>query len=353
MPAAIAWLDAIDQQRVIRACGAKMGRLAELPSAGVRVPQGFAVTADAYRLHCAKTGLGEVIDAALGGLDSDADTARIETAVQAVQAELTSREMGADLTGSITRAYEELNYRCLGVNVPVAVRSSAIGEDSATASFAGIFDTYLGVRGDDQVLEAVRRCWASLFNARAVAYRLRAGLHYRDMPMAVGVLELIHAQASGVAFSASPVTGKTDRVVIETNWGWGEAVVMGLVTPDHVEVGKADGRTLRYRVATKKVISAFDNAAGRIVETDMPARLADRQVLDDEQIAAVVDAVLAVERYYGYPVDVEWVLDKYRRAGEPVCVVQARPVTLTSARTDPTPTTWDPAAIAMKYAFKR
>ena len=149
--------------------------------------------------------------------------------------------------------------------------------------------------------------------------------------MAVGVLELIRAQASGVAFSACPVTGKTDRVVIGTNWGWGEAVVTGLVTPDHVEVGKADGRTLCYRVAAKKVISAFDRAAGRVVETDMPARLVDHRVLDDEQVAAVVGAVLTVERYYGYPVDAEWVLDRYRRAGEPVCIVQARPVTLASA----------------------
>lgn len=353
MPDAVAWLDAIDPQRAIRACGAKMGRLAELMPAGVRVPQGFAITADAYRRHCTKTGLDKVIDAALGGLDSDAEAAEIETAAQAVQAELTSREMGADLAGLITGAYEELSSRRIGINVPVAVRSSAIGEDSATASFAGIFDTYLGVCGGDLVLEAVRRCWASLFSARAVAYRLRAGLHHRDMPMAVGVLELIHAQSSGVAFSASPVTGKTDRVVIETNWGWGEAVVMGLVTPDYVEVGKTDGRTLRYQVAIKNVVSAFDFAAGRVVESDMPAWLVDRRVLDDEQIAAVVDTVLAVERFYGYPVDVEWVLDKYRRAGEPVCVVQVRPVTLTNAGTGAMPTTWDPAAMATKYAFKR
>jgi len=135
---AIAWLDATDPQRAIRACGAKMGGLAELPPIGVRVPQGFAVTADAYRRHCVKTGLDEVIDAALGGLDSDAEAAGIETAARAVQAELTSRDMGADLAELITGAYEELSLRCLGVNVPVAVRSSAIGEDSATASFAGI-----------------------------------------------------------------------------------------------------------------------------------------------------------------------------------------------------------------------
>ncbi len=101
------------------------------------------------------------------------------------------------------------------------------------------------------------------------------------------------------------------------------------------------------------MISVFDYAVGRVVESDMPARLVDRRVLDDEQIAAVVDAVLAAERYYGYPVDVEWILDKDRRAGEPVCIVQARPVTLTSAGTDPAPTMWDPAAMATKYAFKR
>jgi pyruvate,water dikinase len=250
MPHAIVWLDAIDPQRAIRDCGAKMGRLAELLSVGVKVPQGFAVTADAYRRHCAETGLDEVIDAAMGGLGADAGAAAIETAAQAAQTGLTSREMGADLAGLITGAYEELSFRCLGLNVPAAVRSSAIGEDSATASFAGSFDTYLGVCDGDRVLEAVRRCWASLFNARAVAYRLRAGLRHWDMPMAVGVLELIHAQASGVAFSANPVTGKTDRLMIEANWGWGEAVVAGLVTPDHVEVGKADRRTLRYQVAT-------------------------------------------------------------------------------------------------------
>ena len=249
-------------------------------------------------------------------------------------------------------AYEELSSRCFDINVPTAVRSSAIGEDSGTASFAGIFDTYLGVSGRDRVLAAVRQCWASLFSVRAVAYRLRAGAQHRDMPMAVGVIELIHARASGVAFSAHPVTGKTDRIVIETSWGWGEAVVQGLVTPDHIEVGKADGRVLSHQVATKKVVSAFDYAAGQVIEIDMPARLVDRQVLDDEQIAAVVDAVLAVERHYGYPVDVEWVLDRHRRAGEPVCVVQARPVTVVSPVTQPPPTEWNPAAMAAKYVFK-
>ena len=266
-----------------------------------------------------------------------------------IRAELAGRDLGADLAALIGEAYEELSSRCFEINVPTAVRSSAIGEDSGTASFAGIFDTYLGVSGQDRVLDAVRACWASLFNTRAVAYRLRAGTHHRDMPMAVGVIELIHARASGVAFSAHPVTGKTDRVVIETSWGWGEAVVQGLVTPDHAEVGKADGRVLKYQVADKTVVSAFDYAVGRVIETEMPARLVSRRVLDEEQVAAITDAVLAVERHYGYPVDVEWVLDRHRREGEPVCVVQARPVTVTAPQT--APTEWNPAAMAAKYVF--
>jgi phosphoenolpyruvate synthase/pyruvate phosphate dikinase len=347
---AIAWVDDIAPDQAIGICGAKMGRLAELFRAGVNLPKGFTVTVEAYRRHWQQAGLDEVAATALAGLDAGAEPATIEAAAAVIRAQVAEREMSADLAALISGAYEELCSRCFEINVPAAVRSSAIGEDSGTASFAGIFDSYLGVSGPDRVLDAVRACWASLFNTRAVSYRLRNGLHYADMPMAVGVIELIHARASGVAFSAHPVTGKTDRVVIETSWGWGEAVVQGLVTPDHIEVGKADGRILKYQVADKTVVSAFDYAAGRVVETEMPARLVRQQVLDHEQITAITDAVLAVERHYGYPVDVEWVLDRHRREGEPVCVVQARPVTATAPASD-TPTEWNPAAMAAKYVF--
>src|SRR6516225_5615663 len=299
MPDAIAWVDEIAPEEAVGVCGAKMGRLAELLRAGVCLPKGFTVTVEAYRRHWDEAALDEVVDAALGRLGANAGPAEVEAAASAVRAELTRGDLGADLAALIGDVYEELSSRCFEINVPTAVRSSAIGEDSGTASFAGIFDTYLGVSGPDRVLDAVRRCWASLFNTRAVAYRLRAGTHHRDMPMAVGVIELIHARASGVAFSAHPVTGKTDRIVIETSWGWGEAVVQGLVTPDHIEVGKADGRVLKYQVADKTVVSAFDYAIGRVVETEMPARLVSRRVLDDEQITAITGAVLAIERHYG------------------------------------------------------
>jgi pyruvate,water dikinase len=257
--------------------------------------------------------------------------------------------MSDALAAAVVEAYEELCLRCVDVNVPTAVRSSATGEDAADASFAGIFDTYLGVSGPQRVLDAIRACWGSLFTARALAYRLRKGIDHHAMPIAVGVIELIHARASGVAFSVHPVTGKPDRVVIETSWGWGEAIVQGLVDPDHVEVGKADGRVLKYNVAHKKVVSAFDFADGRVTEIDMPAKLADRRVLDDEEIAAVAQAVTAIEEHYGYPVDVEWVISRHRRVGDPICIVQSRPVTVVA--TEQAPTAYDPVAVAQKYVF--
>ncbi|MDL5158496.1 PEP/pyruvate-binding domain-containing protein [Actinomycetospora termitidis] len=347
---AISWLDEVDPSEAVARGGAKMGRLAELLASGVLVPQGFAVTVEAYSRHCRESGLDGRIDTVLGALGPDPDDAAVEAASAEIREMFAGTPMSDGLAARLTEAYEELCLRCVDVNVPVAVRSSATGEDAADASFAGIFDTYLGVSGVERVLESVRRCWGSLFTARALAYRLRRGISHHDMPIAVGVIELIHARASGVAFSVHPVTGKRDRIVIETSWGWGEAIVQGLVDPDHVEVGKADGRVLRYDVAHKKVVSAFDFAVGAVTEIEMPAKLAHRQVLDDEQIAAISAAVTAIEEHYGHPVDVEWVIGRHRRAGDPVCIVQTRPVTTVEPETTAAPA-YDPVALAQKYLF--
>jgi pyruvate,water dikinase len=348
MTGLIAWMDQVAPASALAVAGPKMGRLAELGQSGVRVPCSFAVTVDAFRAHSEEHGLARKADDILSGVDT-ADGAAVEGAALQVQAVFRQAPLSDALRRGIVEAYDELSDRCVDLNAPVAVRSSATGEDSGAASFAGAFDTYLGVSGADRVVEAVRGCWASLFTPRATAYRLQQGIDHRDMPMAVGVVELVHARSSGVAFSTHPVTGKRDRVVLEANWGWGEAVVQGLVTPDHVEVGKTDRRVLRYDVASKQVVSAFDYAVGAVTEVPMPARLRDRQVLDDDEVAQIVDAVLRIEEHYGHPVDVEWVVDRHRRAGEPVSIVQTRPVTVV-AETEP-PKVWDPAGFAAKYAF--
>lgn len=347
----VVWVDGVDPAVAVAVAGSKMGRLTELHRAGVTVPQGFAVTVEAYRMQCAESGLDTRIDEAISGMGGSPDEAAVNSASARIRELFEQTPISDALVVEITEAYEEICLRRVDINVPTAVRSSATGEDAADASFAGIFDTYLGVSGAERVLDAVRSCWGSLFTARALTYRLRKGISHVDMPIAVGVIELIHARASGVAFSVHPVTGKTDRIVIETSWGWGEAIVQGVVDPDHVEVGKSDGRVLTYNVAQKKIVSAFDYAAGRVTEIQMPARLVGRRVLDDEQIGAIVAAVRSIEDYYGYPVDVEWVLDRHRRAGEPICIVQSRPVTIAIDPAAQTPTSYDPVAMAVKHVF--
>lgn len=343
----VVWVDDLGDAALPRA-GSKMARLGELRRRGVQVPDGFVITTDVFQRFLARSA-GGAVDACMARLCSPDDTDAIAAASKDARAAIEGEPIAPEIAETIADAYEELSYRRRDLNTPVAVRSSATGEDAADASFAGLFDTYLGVTGTERVLDAVRRCWSSLFTERAVGYRLRKGLDYRASPMAVGVLELVHARASGVAFSIHPVSGSAQRVVIEGSWGWGEAVVQGLVQPDHIEIGKSDRRVLEYQCADKRVVSCFDYAQGLVVEQDMPKRLRNERILDDEQIAAIVDAVLAIEACYGYPVDTEWVLHRHRRPGEPITIVQTRPVTVRPAENQAL--RWDPVAYAAKYAY--
>jgi phosphoenolpyruvate synthase/pyruvate phosphate dikinase len=348
----VLWVEQLDED-AIPIAGSKVARLGALRRAGLTVPDGFAVTTMAYDHFLRSNDLARQIDERLGAIDDLDSLDEVEQASAEIRRRIEITPIPPDVGEPIADAYDELSYRCYDLNVPVAVRSSATGEDAADASFAGQFDTYLGMSGRERVLDAVRRCWSSLFSARALGYRLRKGLDHHDSPMAVGVVELVHARASGVAFSIHPVTGKRDRMVIEGSWGWGEAVVQGLVMPDHVEVGKADRRVLRYDVGHKEVVSAFDYAAGMVVEHEMPRRLVDARALDDEQVGAVVAAVLQIEEHYGNPVDVEWVLGRHRRVGEPVTIVQTRPVTVADPIDAGSTGGWDPVAYAAKYAYGR
>ena len=296
----LVWVDDVEPETAIAVAGSKMGRLADLYRAGVQVPQGFAVTVDAYRRHCAESGLDARIDEVLAGRDPDD--------VDAASATIRELFAATPMSDALTATDRGLRGAVPAVRGRQrAHRGALLGHRRGRRGRVLRRDLRHLPRGLRPAAGAGRDpgLLGSLFTARALAYRLRKGISHHDMPIAVGVIELIHARASGVAFSVHPVTGKPDRVVIETSWGWGEAIVQGLVDPDHIEVGKSDGRVLKYDVAHKKVVSAFDFADGRVTEIDMPAKLADRRVLDDEQIAAVTAAVTAIEEHYGYPVDVD------------------------------------------------
>jgi pyruvate, water dikinase len=345
----VLWVNDLSDDALVRA-GAKMARLGALRRHGVVVPDGFVITTDIFERFLSTSSLSERLDNFMDGLRGAADdTERVRAVATEIRTAVAAEPLEATIRDTIVDSYEELCYRRRDLNVPVAVRSSATGEDAADSSFAGLFDTYLGVTGPQRLLESVRNCWASLFTERALSYQLRRGLDYRASPMAVGVLELVHARASGVAFSIHPVTGSSDRIVIEGSWGWGEAVVQGLVQPDHIEVDKADRRILDYQVADKQIVSCFDYSRGAVVEQDMPKRLRYERILGQEEINAIVQAVLSIEDYYGYPVDTEWVLDRHWRPGDAITIVQSRPVTVKPASAS-TPK-WDATAYAAKYAF--
>ena len=329
--------------------GGKMSRLADLARAGLDVPEAFVVTSAAYQTVADGCGLPSVIERALAGIGPD-DLDELAEAETRIREHLAAAPVPAEITDAIAEAYEDLCVRRREVRLPVAVRSSSSTEDAVAASSAGQYDTYLGLAGTAAVIDGVRRCWGSLFGARALGYRMRHDLSHADSPMAVGVVELVQARASGVAFSVNPVTGRRDRLVVEATFGYGEALVQGLVNPDHVEIGRTDRRVLSYKVGDKRIVSTMDHQIGQVVEVEMPASMQRLHVLDAEEIDALVDAVMAAEEMLGQPADVEWVLARHRRPGDPATLVQVRPVT-TAVEPAQTPLAWNPAASALKYAF--
>ena len=346
----VRWLEQLEPDIALATAGSKIARLAELAAIGISVPDGFVVTTAAHRAFVAGTDTASFIDAELAKIDGAPDA--LEPVAAAVRAAIEAVSIPPELADAVVQAYDELCDRRTALSIPVAVRSSAMGEDAADASFAGQFDTYLGLTGSQRVLEGIRACWASQFNDRAIEYRRRHKLSYQESPMAVGVLELVDAQAAGVAFSIDPVKGRRDRMVVEGSWGWGEAVVQGLVTPDHYEIDKADRRVLVHEIADKSVVSEFDYQLGRVVEGEMPDRLRNRAALDDEQLGAIADAVERIEGHYGYPVDIEWVLDRHRRVGEQITVVQVRPETV-HADAEPEGPKWDPLRAISGFAINK
>lgn len=342
----VLWVERLDPHDATTAVGPKLGRLAQLQAVGVDVPRGFAVTATACAEHESAVGLTEVIASSLRRLDGTATPLDLAALAQDLHAHYLSSPVEAGVAADVAAAYLEL-VATVG-DAEVAVRSSALGEDAREASFAGVFDSYLGLRAVDDVLAAVRECWASRFSARALAYQLRRPwVAEQWMPMAVGVLELIPAHSSGVAFSAHPTTGARDRIVVEGTFGWGEAVVQGLVTPDRVELDAEDGRVLRYDLADKAVLSTLAPDGSGMVAVPMPAPLRSEAALDAQTLQAVGNVVRAIDRFYGHPVDVEWVVAEGSQPRRCV-VVQARPVTISGAEPQPH---WDPVDAAMRFAF--
>jgi pyruvate,water dikinase len=305
--------------------GAKLARLGELARRGFQVPDGYAITAPALEAWAAPT-LGPRLRTLLDDLPEDQPAlARLAGEAR----ELVERHpLPPDLERAVRAAHQRLEARSgLGPGLAVAVRSSSVSEDGAVASFAGQFETHLGVRGADSVLEHVRRCWSSQYTPRALGYRRRHGLPQHSFDLAVGVVRLVDARSSGVLFTLDPATGDRETMVVEANWGLGESVVSGLVTPDHFAVDRQSGRIRERRLSTKRVRLFFDAALSRVVEAPLPRELADAPCLADDEIGELWRQADRLERMEGAPQDVEWAIEEGRELPESVLLLQHRPET--------------------------
>jgi pyruvate,water dikinase len=297
-----------------RVVGGKGASLARLARAGFRVPPGFHVTISAYLDFIGRGGLDQAVLAAMPAVDVS-DAATFDAASARIGELFTGQPLPAPTAAAIASAYASL-----GDEVPVAVRSSATVEDLPGMSAAGQHDTYLNVRGEAAVLDAVKRCWASLWSARAIGYRARRGVEPGEVSIAVVVQQLVLAEAAGVMFTIDPLDGAHDRVVISANWGLGESVVAGDVTPDVAVVDRTSGTLVSYQVGSKEIMTVADGTAAPATAT--PSGLRSAAVLSPRQAGELARVGLAIEALYDEPMDIEWAL----AAGE-LSVVQARPIT--------------------------
>ena len=325
--------------------GPKMARLGQLAADGWRVPDGYAVTAAALDGWLPAAARGEL--ARLFSVPVSGHAELAELAAQA-RALVEAQPLPSSLAEAVAAAHAGLTERTgRGDALRVAVRSSAVSEDGHAASFAGQYETYLGVSGVDDVLLHVRRCWSSGFSAHALAYRQRFGgaSPVRVHDLAVGVLELVDARSAGVAFTLDPVTGDRNVSVVEGNWGFGESVVSGHVTPDHWTVDRASGRVLTARPGAKRTWAAYDEAAGRVVLSPLPEDLAGRTCLTDEEVRYICARAVAIEAAAGgVPQDVEWAIARDLPFPDSVFFLQHRPETTWGGGPGPDGTVADPAS---------
>jgi pyruvate, water dikinase len=316
--------------------GGKCAGLAALIAVGATVPPGFAVTTGAYAEMLVVHNLGREIGERIRSLSQHDVSAQAQTA-RDIQELIKARPVPPQIGEAIRAGYEALCARA-GSDVAVAVRSSGTAEDSPDASFAGQGDTYLWTIGADAVIDRVRDCWASLFTARAIAYRAKHGLQNADHAMAVGVQQMVDARAAGVAMSLDPTNGDRSKIVIESVWGLGEPLVSGQATPDYFVVDKVLLEPTKRTIVTKPNELVADVARHTTIIREVESERQNVASLSEAQILAVARVVKAVERAFGTPQDIEWAIDPLRTDDEGVVLLQSRPETVWSKKkNEPTP----------------
>ena len=317
----------------IPSVGGKNANLGEMINVGIPVPPGFAITAYSYKKFIEKSGISEKIYAIIKETVKDLnDPKQYEEASKKIRELIEATPMPKDIGGAIRSAYEEL-CRKLGLSdVFVAVRSSATAEDLPDASFAGQQETFLNVRGVRHLLENTVKCWSSLFTTRAIFYRTEKGFAHEKVFISVGVQKMVNSKAAGVIFTINPVTGDPSQIVIEGNYGLGESVVSGAVTPDDFVVDKNTLKIIERRIAKKTVQYLRDPDTGKTVHLDVPVEKQEQPCLNDEEIIKLAELAKRIEQHYGKAQDIEWAIDSDLSFPDNIFIVQSRPETVWSLK---------------------
>lgn len=295
--------------------GGKGANLGDMAQANLPIPPGFVISASAYRRQVEHAELDTKIDDLLLDLDRS-----VCDQLQAV--ELQIRELFVDLP--ISKGLEDSileHYRELGENVPVAVRSSATAEDLAGASFAGQQETLLNLVGEEALLDAVRRCWSSLYTAQAIFYRSQRGFDDRQVFMGVVVQKMVNCEKSGVSFTVDPVLRNHYQMVIESVWGLGEGIVSGQITPDHYKLDRETYEIIFEFVPDKEIMYAQNSTSGVKVQPVDVDNVSAR-VLTDDELRQLVDLGNQIEEHFGCPQDIEWGIEDGT-----IYLLQSRPIT--------------------------
>ena len=325
----IYWLEEVGKEHN-DIVGKKCANLGELMRGGFRVPQGFALSLAAYDKFMKETGALDEIRRYLATFHADpdnpADMAKFEEASKAIREIVNSKRMPEDLEQEVRYCYRELCRRVGIENVPVATRSAG------PVSHPGQYETYLYIKGEEEVLKNIIKVWSSTFNQRSLVARARLKLPLEYDPIGVAVITMVNAKAAGVMFTLNPLNGDRSKIVINASWGVGESVVSGEVTPDVWIIDKITMEVVQKTIAPKLIERVIDTEKGELIVRDTPPERVEASCLNEEEALELARIGKLIEQHYGVPQDIEWAIDRDLSFPQNVFMLQARPETVWSQR---------------------
>lgn len=326
----VLWFEECDLS-MLPIVGGKNSSLGELLKADIPVPPGFAITTHAYKKFLDEGGIKDEIIECLKDVDPEDIEAGERTSAR-IRKIIESTPISIELEDHIAEYYRQLSVNNSTPAMPVAVRSSATAEDLPGASFAGQQDTFLWIRGVEDLLSHVRKCWSSLFTARAIAYRIKMDFSHEKLAISVGVQKMVKSFTAGVMFTLNPANGDKSSIVVDANWGFGESVVSGECTPDNFIVNKITNDITKREVSEKTCFYTLNHEKHAVEKLEVSKERKNAQCVLDEEVMNLATIGKKIEKHYGKCMDIEWAIEKDILGIGQVMILQSRPETIWSQK---------------------